>query len=52
MISKQELLTSEYSTEVLRYMLEIERNLTPIGDYIRANPDTEIEVWMRDRLVN
>ena len=51
-MTKRELLTGEYSSDVLAYMLEMERSLPPTGDYIRANPDMEIESWMRDKLVN
>ncbi|OMJ93153.1 hypothetical protein SteCoe_3973 [Stentor coeruleus] len=52
MISKKELLTLDYNSDVLSYMLEIERSLPAIGDYIHLNPDIEIESWMRDKLVN
>jgi hypothetical protein len=52
MLSKRERLTEDYNSEVLSYMLEMERCLPPIGDYIRSNPDVTIEAWMRDKLVN
>jgi hypothetical protein len=52
MISKREQLTLDYSSEVLSYFLDLERALPSIGDYIRSNPDIEIESWMRDKLVN
>ena len=51
-MTKRELLTGDYSSDVLAYMLDLERSMPPTGDYIRANPDTEIESWMRDKLVN
>ena len=52
MISKRELLTLDYNSEVLAYMLEIERTLPPTGDYIHSIPNMEIQAWMRDKLVN
>lgn len=52
MITKREQLVSDYSSEVLTYMLEMERSLPQTGDYIRSNPNVEIESWMRDKLVN
>ena len=52
MISRKEILTLEYSADVLTHMLELERSLPPIGDYIRTDPKIEIEAWMRDKLVN
>lgn len=52
MISRKEILTLEYSADVLTHMLELERTLPTIGDYIRTDPKIEIEAWMRDKLVN
>jgi hypothetical protein len=52
MISRKEILTLEYITDVLTHMLDLERTLPPIGDYIRTDPKIEIEAWMRDKLVN
>lgn len=42
-------LTAEYSEEVLRYLLELERNQVRLGDYLQHN--AECHVWMRDKLV-
>lgn len=42
-------LTAEYSEEVLRYLLELERGQRPLGDYLSHN--AECQVWMRDKLV-
>ena len=42
-------LTAEYSEEVLRYLLELERNQPRLGDYMKHN--AECQVWMRDKLV-
>ena len=52
MISKKELFAHEYNTDVLSYILDLERAMPAIGDYMRNNPDMEIESWMRDKLVN
>jgi Cyclin, N-terminal domain len=52
MISKRELLTGEYSSEVLSYMLDMERSLPSTGDYIRTSRETGIETWMYDKLIN
>lgn len=51
MLSKRELYVQDYNADVLSYMLELERNMPSIGDYMRNNPDIEIESWMRDKLV-
>lgn len=42
-------LTAEYSEEVLRYLLDLERNQVSLGDYLKHN--TECQGWMRDKLV-
>lgn len=51
MISKKELYVHEYNADVLSYMLDLERAMPAIGDYMRNNPAMEIESWMRDKLV-
>jgi hypothetical protein len=51
-MSKRETLTTDYNSDVLTYMLDLERSLPAIGDYIRSNPKNKIEAWMRDKLVN
>lgn len=52
MQTNRENLVTEYSSDVLSYMIEMERSLPAIGDFLRMNPEAEIEHWMRDKLIN
>lgn len=50
MASKSLVLTDDYISDVLRYLLELESDLPPLGNYL--SEDSEVKIWMRDRLVN